>query len=214
MKGLLLKDFYVFLRVCWYFVLFLVFWPFLLLAGAPPAMIIFAAFMGSMLPATLTAYDERDKWSKYADTLPYTRKQLVTVKYIYGIIAIGIVIILSAASMTINTLFIQEDIILTFGEVVFWCSVYLLAGAIVSFMHPFIFWLGAEKGRFVYMIFGGLCGGLGAITANSGSFLSLHYQSMSVSSPIVYAAVLFVLAAVLYTVSWALSVMLYQKKEL
>ena len=214
MKGLLLKDFYVTVRVGWYFAIFLVFWPLLLLAGAPPTMVIFACFMGSMLPATLTAYDERDKWPKYADTLPYTRKQLVTAKYIYGIIAIGIVIILSAVSMAINTLFIQEDNILTFGEMVFWCSVYLLGGAVTSLMHPFIFWLGAEKGRFVYMIFGGLCGGLGAISANSSSIISMSSQAMRVSSPVVYAAVIFVIAILLYAASWALSVMLYSKREL
>ena len=214
MKGLLLKDFYVLLRVCWYFALFLVLWPLLLLAGAPPTMNIFACLMGSMLPATLHAYDEKDKWLKYADTMPYTRRELVTSKYIYGFIAIGIVIVLSAVSMTINTMFIQADNILTFKEIIFWCSVYLLAGAVTSFMHPFVFWLGAEKGRYVYMVFGGLCGGLGAITANSDASLGILAMAPSVSSPLAIAAVIVIIAVILYAASWALSVMLYRKREL
>lgn len=214
MKGLLLKDLYVTVRVGWYFGIFLIFWPFLLLAGAPPMMIILACLMGSMLPATLTAYDERDKWSKYADVLPYTRKQLVTVKYIYGIIANGIVIVISFISMTINTLFIHAENILTFGEMIFWCSIYLLGGAVVSFMHPFIFWLGAEKGRFVYMIFGGICGGLGAMTSGGSSFLSIHSQAISVSSPLVCAAAIFVLAMAMFAASWRLSIAMYSKREL
>ena len=213
MKGLLLKDLYVTVRVGWYFAIFLIFWPLLLLAGAPPTMIILACLMGSMLPATLTAYDERDKWSKYADVLPYTRKQLVTAKYIYGIIANGIVIAISAVSMTINALLIHAENVLAFGEIVFWCSIYLLGGAIVSFMHPFIFWLGAEKGRYAYMVFGGLCGGFAAIASSNG-LLGDDFQMPSVSSPLVYAAVIFVIAVALYAASWALSVLLYRKREL
>lgn len=213
MKGLLLKDFYVTVRVGWYFSLFLVLWPLLLLAGAPPTMNIFACFMGSMLPATLHAYDERDKWPKYADTMPYTRKQFVTAKYIFGFIATGIVIVLSAVSMIINTMFIHEDNILTFKEIIFWCSVYLCGGAVTSLMQPFIFWLGAEKGRFVYMVFGGLCGGFAAVISNSSIF-SFHSQAMSVSSPLSYAAVVSVIAVALYAASWTLSVMLYRKREL
>ena len=213
MKGLLLKDFYISLRVCWYFALFLVLWPLLLLAGAPPIVTVFSCLMASMLPATLNAYDEKDKWPKYADTMPYTRKDLVTVKYIFGFIAIGIVIVLSGVSMTINTLFIHEDAIPTLGEIIFWCSIYLLVSGVLSFMHPLIFWLGAEKGRYAYMVFGGLCGGLGAIMSND-SFLGFGSQVPRISSPLAYAAIIIIIAAVLFAASWGLSVMLYRKREL
>lgn len=213
MKGLLLKDFYVLLRVCWYFALFLVLWPLLLLAGEPPTVIVLSCFLGAMLPSTLIAYDERDKWFKYAETMPYTRGQIVTAKYIYGFIANGIVIVIAAFSMTANTLFIHTGNVLSFGDIILWCSIYLLAGAVVSFMMPFIFWFGAEKGRYAYMVFGGLCGGFAAIASSNG-LLGDDFQMPRISSPIAYSAIMIVIAAVLYTVSWRLSVMLYRKREL
>ena len=213
MNGLLLKDFYVSLRVGWYFAIFLVLWPLLLLAGEPPTMIVLSCFLGAMLPSTLSAYDEKDKWLKYAETMPYTRKQLVTVKYIYGFIADGIVIVIAAVSMTANTLFIHAGYVLSFSDIIFWCSIYLLAGAVVSFILPFVFWLGAEKGRYAYMVFGGLCGGFAAIASSNG-LLGDDFQMPSVSSPLVYAAVIIVIAVALYAASWVLSVLLYRKREL
>ena len=48
-----------------------------------------------MIPVTLLAYDERSHWDQYALTLPVSRKEIVTGKYLIGIAAIVISRILS-----------------------------------------------------------------------------------------------------------------------
>lgn len=214
MKGLLLKDFYVVIRHCWPFAVFLIFWPMLTLTGAPPTFMLFSCLMASMLPSTLLAYDERARWMNYADALPYTRTQIVSVKYIYGLLAEGIMIISIAVCMSINTLFIQEDNVLTFREIAFWCSVYLLVGAVMTLYFPFIFKFGVEKGRLAYILI--VVGHTVTYTSivNSSFFMNPDVSILNPSSPLIASAVVLVIAALIYAASWGLSVMLYSKREL
>ena len=39
-----------------------------------------------MVPVNLLAYDERSRWLQYSGTLPYTRAQIVSGKYLIGLI--------------------------------------------------------------------------------------------------------------------------------
>lgn len=213
MKGLLLKDFYLVRKHCLYFALFIILWPLMMMIGMQPTFMVFSCLITSMLPTSLQAYDEKDKWIKYSDTLPYTRKQIVTVKYIYSLIAIGILITICAVSMTVNTLFIQEAVILSLGEIVLWCSMYLLLCAVISFDLPFIFWLGTEKGRYIYMIMGVLCGMIAVFTTNA-SFIGNGVSFADMPNPFATSGVLVLIAAAIFASSWGLSVMLYSKREL
>ena len=65
MKGLLLKDFYMAAKYCR------------------------ACLLCGMIPVNLLAYDERSRWLEYSGTLPYTKAQIVSGKYLVGIIVQG-----------------------------------------------------------------------------------------------------------------------------
>ena len=90
MKGLLLKDIYM--AVQFYRAVLLVVAVFLLLTIFGDGSLIFLAYptmISGMLPITLLSYDTHFKWEQYSGTLPYTRAQLVTVKYLVGLIFSG-----------------------------------------------------------------------------------------------------------------------------
>ena len=90
MKGLLRKDIYM--AAQYYRAVLLVVAVFLLLTIFGDGSLIFLAYptmISGMLPITLLSYDTHFKWEQYSGTLPYTRAQLVTVKYLVGLIFSG-----------------------------------------------------------------------------------------------------------------------------
>lgn len=212
MKGLLLKDFYMIRRYCLLYFVLIIGWGGMMVFSAAPAIGIFPSLFAGMLPMTIQAYDERERWNKYSGTLPYTKNQLVAVKYIYSLILCALVVGILGVSMTVNSL-LQLPGHLSLDQIAFWCSVYIFVCSFISLCLPFIFWLGAEKGRFVYMIFGGLCGATGAILGITSDTIGANSLFTDQSSLIVCVMII-ALAALLYAISWGLSIALYRKREL
>ena len=106
-------------------------------------------FMGTLVN-TLIAYDERDRWDRQVLTMPVTRKQYVTGKYLTGMILQGTMMVLSAAACALR-LAIGDG----FGWAVFKDYLAFLLGLAVaapSLILPFIFKNGSEKGRMAYLI--------------------------------------------------------------
>ena len=213
MKGLLLKDIYLVRKIYWLFAIFTVLWPLMMLAGAPPTVMMFSCMMASFLPMILHSYDERDRWHKYAHTLPLTRDQMITEKYVLLMISVGIPVVISAVCMTVNTLFIREENVLSFGEIAFWCSLYLLFSAASSFYMPFIFRFGAEYGRYIYFA-------VVILFSFSARFLTGKFKSFEnliapvLTHPLALAVLILIAAAALLAGSWKLSVSLFRKREL
>ncbi|NMP37237.1 MAG: ABC-2 transporter permease [Clostridiales bacterium] len=99
MKGLLLKDFYMIGKYCRSFVLILtVFLVVSCFGNDNTFFIIYPVLIAGMIPVTLISYDEREKWHIYSETLPYTRAQFVSVKYLIGLLFELTVFLLSAAA--------------------------------------------------------------------------------------------------------------------
>ena len=97
MKGLLLKDLYMAAKYCRSILLVIV--VFLSISFLGEDNLIFGFYpclFCGMIPASLLSYDERSKWNVYCGTLPYTRAQFVSVKYLFGLCAGAVVFILSA----------------------------------------------------------------------------------------------------------------------
>lgn len=87
MKGLLLKDFYMTAKYCRSFLLIVVVFLAVSFFGKDNVFfILYPVLISSMIPVTLMSYDEHDKWNVYSLTLPYTRGQLVSAKYLTGLI--------------------------------------------------------------------------------------------------------------------------------
>ena len=110
MKGLLLKDLYMMKKYCKSSFLIAIASIALSFVGDSNLLFVFyPCIICGMIPGTLLAYDEKSKWPQYSETMPYTKGQMVSGKYLIGLgtqIAVLIVTgIAQAIQMRINHTF-------------------------------------------------------------------------------------------------------------
>lgn len=163
-------------------------------------------FMG-MLVNTLIAYDERDKWDRQVLTMPITRRQYVTSKYLVGLMLQGLVLVLTGVACALRlvrgggfqleSFWMEMDVLL------------VLACLAPSLILPFIFKNGSEKGRMAYIIIIGCLLGLAVALSHILNRLNLMQTQMDLPG----GPLLLVLTAAIYVGSWALSVRWYEKRE-
>ena len=199
MKGLLLKDWY--LTVKYLRMLILISLLFAAMSVFSPEngfFRIYPAVMFAMIPVSLYSYDDREKWTVYAQAFPVSRAQYVTGKYLFGALGMAALVALLTVLYLISG---AEGFV---GAVTL--SLVLGLGS-ASLMLPVLFRFGAEKGRIAYLIFiGAICGG--------GAALSLAAPSEGGAAMPTPSAALCAGMIVFYILSWRLSVALYQKREL
>lgn len=86
MSALLLKDYYVIFRQMKIFLLLI-----LVFSCIPGTFYsTFAVVYASMLPYTALAYDERSRWDQMAAMMPYSARDVVLSKYLFGWIAVAV----------------------------------------------------------------------------------------------------------------------------
>ena len=200
MKGLLLKDWYLTVK---YMRMFLVVIAVFLIASVfNPQNSFFMAYpcvMLAMLPTTLYSYDDREKWTVYAQAFPVSRAQYVTEKYLFGAICTAVYLAL------LTLLYLAFDREGLGDAVTVAISLGLLASAL---MLPILFRFGAEKGRIAYLVFvGAVFGGVGI------AYVTNRPTSRFDAFPVPNWA-LCVFPLLLYVLSWRLSIALYKKREL
>lgn len=200
MKALLLKEFYVASKTCRSFLLVIaVFFALSFFGRNSQFFILYPLMMVSLVPVTLLSYDERDGWDKYSLTLPCTRAQLVSAKYLIGLIFGGVVFLLVELLLLIG---------LSMGgnfDFLSMSSALLLMGLLgPSILMPFVFKFGSEKGRIAYYFVLALLFAVIAFLIGMG-----FYEYLNGFSWLVIAA-----AVLLYLGSWRLSIHFYEKREL
>ncbi len=208
MKGLLLKDFYMMKKYCRSYLLFLA--VFILISAVGDDAAFFGAYpclLAGTLPVTLLGYDERSGWARYCGTLPYTKAQLVSVKYLIGLAAQITVVTLSALAQGIR---MGARGALDLGSLLALAGTLLVASCVPSAISlPFMFKLGVEKGRIAYYVM------IGVACAGSVAAMNLLRDSETLRRiangplPVLCAA-----AVAVYALSWGLSVAFYKKREL
>ena len=208
MKGLLLKDLYMMRYYCRsYLLITLVFFAVSFVNSENLFFVFYPCLLCGMIPVNLLSYDERSRFVRYSATLPYTRAQVVSAKYLLGLFTQLAVLILTGIvqgiRMRINGTFIPGDF-----------AVMILAILIVSTMSssiplPFIFKYGAEKGRLAYYVMIGFVCAAGALFSE---LFKGKFQNGSSSGTLFL--LLSVIAICVYILSWYLSTMFYQKREL
>ena len=171
---------------------------------------VYAMLMSSLVSMNLLAYDEQSKWNIYAQTMPFTRRQQVTVKYLDTLIC-------AAAMWLVFTIVFAVMAVVRHGSLadVLVLSAVLPAMGLLpaAVLLPVVFRYGVTKGRIVYFIviivIAGTGGAIGAMAEDVTSLPALP------AMPGWLMAVLpMVISAALYALSWALAIRWYEKREL
>lgn len=207
MKGLLLKDYYMARKYCRaYLVIVLVFMIFSVFGNDNLFFIVYPSLFSAMIPVTLLGYDERSKWCEYVLVFPYTKTQIVSAKYIFGLIAQVTVVILISISqlvkMSMGAGFEWKNYI-TLMSMIWFISCFA-----PSVSMPFIFKMGVEKGRISYYVMIGVI--FAGVFMVSGIFNS--NANVKLNDSIIWSA-FFGIGVLMYAVSWYLSVIFYKKRE-
>ena len=201
MKALIIKDTYVIWRQMKYFLILILIFS-ALPSGFNNA---FAVIYTSMLPYTALAYDERSKWDQLAAMMPYSTRDAVLSKYVFGWLCIGGAAVLSgllqmALSLVVDRVFLPGVMVLSV----------LGAVCILAISLPLMFRMGVEKGRLaMFLVIFMVCGAAGAIAhiaESVGSGTVFAFQG-----PILVA--LLIAALVLTAVSVPLSMRFYAKRH-
>lgn len=205
MKGLLRKDLYMMWAYCRTFLLIVAVF---LVVGAVQEdnsfFVLYPVIIGMVLPVSILSYDERFKWHITCDTLPCTRAQAVSAKYVLTLLTVLAVFLL--------TMLVQGVRLTRLGtpERLWELPGMLLPIGLIgpALLLPVIFRLGVEKGRLVYyLLVGVLCAAAVFFSSGEGP-VDPSAQAHLPVVPLVLGS------AVLFGLSWLLSIALYRRREL
>ena len=207
MKGLLRKDIYMAAK--YYRAVLVAVAIFLMLAILDEANLFFltyAVLISGMLPVSLLSYDAHFKWEQYSGTLPYTRAQLVSAKYLMGLIFNGGVLLVCLGVLALRQILGEGFDLDTFLGAGLLCLGLGVASPVL--LLPLAFKFGPEKGRVLFFVLVGAICGIGFVLGQTG-FLT----GLSVGNGAVAVLAALGVTLVLYLLSWRLSIHFYQKKE-
>lgn len=208
MKGLLLKDWYMVQKYCKsYLFITVLFIAVSLVSDGNMFFVFYPCLLCGMIPVNLLAYDERSGWMEYSGTLPYTRTQIVSGKYLIGLFfQLAILVVTGTVhgiKMAVSGNFVLGDF-----------AVLMLLMMIVSTLTssiclPFVFKLGVEKGRMAYYVMVGfVCAASVVASSIFRGQLAAEIQPNSV------LAVLATAGVGVYILSWYLSVVFFKAREM
>ncbi len=207
MKGLLVKDIYqVWKYYKMYYLVAIVMEVSSIWAAKNIFLTVYPLVLTCMLPSYMQTVDESSKWELYCGTLPCTRRQVVTGKYL-----IGPITSLPILALMIPCQSLQMELAGTFSwrelkDVVLVCMDVILL--MPAFSLPLMFKFGATKSKMVqYIVLGVFVGLVVAWTM----MMNRHVPYLPALSGSVLP-VLIILAA--YLLSWRLSVRFYEKRDL
>lgn len=169
--------------------------------------IFYPCLLCGMIPVNLLGYDERSRWMQYSGTLPYTKTQIVSAKYLIGLLTQAALLIVTGISQGLKMTAAGNFV---FGEFVVLMLLMLVVATLTSSVSlPFIFKLGVERGRTAYYVMiGFVCG---------ASVLASSYfrgQLVAEIKPNLLLAILAVAGIGIYILSWYVSIVYFNKREI
>ena len=209
MKGLLLKDYYQLIKNCRMFLLFDVL--FLAISFGSERSVMFTGFpvmFSGILPLTLLGFDEREGWTDYCGTLPLSEKQIVSAKFLFGLIVQFV-----TAAVVSAVVFVRGIIFPEYGflENLLTVGVMFIASLIFpAFCLPFCYKFGTEKGRIAYLIVIAII--TGGCMPMYGTIVDLFEKTEADSSKMIFPLILIGITVV-YIISWLISIPLLRSNK-
>ena len=208
MKGLLLKDWYMMKKYCRaYLLIAVVFIALSFFSNDNMFFVFYPCLLCGMIPVNLLGYDERSRWMQYSGTLPYTKTQIVSGKYLIGLLSQITILVATGVAQAAKMLIAHN---FELGDFAVLMLLMLIVSTLTSSIClPFVFKLGVEKGRTAYYIMiGFVCGA--SVLASS----ILRGQLVSEIQPNLILALVAVAGIGIYILSWYLSIVFFKKREI
>lgn len=169
--------------------------------------VFYPCLLCGMIPVNLLAYDERSHWMQYSGTLPYTKTQIVSGKYLIGLLAQLAVLAATGIAHGVK-MYAAGNFVL--GDFAVLMLLMLIVSTLASSIClPFVFKLGVEKGRTAYYVMVGFVCGASVLASSI-----LRGQLMGEIQPNLILGLLAIVGISVYILSWYLSVMFFKKKEI
>lgn len=208
MKGLLLKDWYMMKKYCRaYLLIAVVFIAVSLFSNDNMFFVFYPCLLCGMISVNLLGYDERSRWMQYSGTLPYTKTQIVSGKYLIGLLSQITILVATGVAQAAKMLIAHN---FELGDFAVLMLLMLIVSTLTSSIClPFVFKLGVEKGRTAYYVMiGFVCGA--SVLASS----ILRGQLVSEIQPNLILALVAVAGIGIYILSWYLSIVFFKKREI
>lgn len=146
MRGLLLKDTYVVLKQAKVYLFLMLVFALIPVGGMFSYAICFAA----ILPVTALAYDERAKWDRYAAAMPYSVRDIVRSKYVFGYFLTFLMTLIAIITRGIKAAVLGKSGLAEMLMII--CIICCVALLMLTINLPIMFKFGVEKGRLFYMV--------------------------------------------------------------
>ena len=208
MKGLLLKDWYMMKKYCRYYLFCAIGFTVLsVMSSGNMFFVFYPCMLCGMIPVNLIGYDERSRWMQYSGTMPYTKAQIVSGKYIIGLLTQLTIMLVIGAAQAVKMI-IAGDFV--HGELAVLMLLLLIVSTLSSSIClPFIFKLGVEKGRTAYYVMIGFVCGASALVSGL-----LADQPAVEIQPNIFLALLAAVSIGVYVLSWYMSIVFFKKREI
>lgn len=208
MKGLILKDLYLVKKYCKsYLILTLLFIALSSMNGENMIFALYPSAVCGMVTVSLMSLDEKCRWLSYSASLPYSKGQIVSEKYLLGLVIQLLVLVLTGIAQAVRmnregnleakSLFVLMAVL---------TATALLTSAVNLLL---VFRFGCERARILFYVLIGVICALGVVLPMFlNGEITLHIEPMT-------AAVIAVAVTVIgYTLSWILSVQIYKRREI
>ncbi|WP_195573887.1 ABC-2 transporter permease [Paenibacillus sp. 1001270B_150601_E10] len=203
MKGLLFKDLFTIKMQSTFLLLVVFLGAFLTFSNGNSGFLI--VILGIVLPVNAIAFDEKANWDKYALTMPISRRDLVTSKYVLSLIVLVLATILSAIFMFLIR---KGDASTNFAAL----GGSLLAGMLlISLLLPLCFKLGTEKARLFLILIVFSVVGIGTFILSNDRGISFNLGESSLYTLVGSIAIAILL---IFIFSMFLSIRIMEKKEI
>lgn len=193
MQALILKDFYVMWKQTRIFLLVI-----LIFSAIPGSFnAVFAVIYSAMLPYTAMAYDERSKWNQLAAMMPYSDRDIVLGKYVFGWLFI---LAATAVSLVLQTVIsLVWPAAGSFSPVAFLLAL-CVSVCVLDLTLPLMFRFGVERGRLVmFLVIFLVCSSAGAVSGIAPDLNGSSYFALTLSSAALAAVILTALSIPLST---------------